>query len=248
MALAVMISVSSCEDEPTVDDTIGTSAVLLVIDEESIDNDNDPNDFSEVDVNDQLADLGLRQQLRYFQDHVGDTIELYTGEVGDEGWFAPRTIIEAWKNAGPTANGSANFLAAGPGLGAPESGIDNDEHLDNIPDVTPLRAKGLAMLTGQTVIAVVYDSDVSINYSPLLGSLKGDNLGTVAFKVLGVTQRTNGSSSSLPRVTVRILDVTAVSSLPLTLFTNAPVPSSSSEPFDVAPPALVPAAITNPAP
>jgi hypothetical protein len=248
MAFAVMISVSSCEEEDTGDATIGASAVLLVIDEESIDNGGEPNYFETVDVNDHLADLGLRQQLTYFQNHVGDTIDLYTGQVGDEGWFALKTIVDTWKNAGPTANGSDNFLAAGPGLGGPLDGMDDDEHLDNIPDVTPLRAKGLAMLTGQTVIAVVYDSDISINYSPLEGNLSGNNLGMVAFKVLGTAKRTNGSSSSLPIVTVRILDVTAVSALPLVLFTNAPIPSSSSEPFDVTPPAPIPAAITSPAP
>lgn len=226
----------------------GTSAVLLVIDEKSIDNGNEPNDFSETDVNDQLAEVGLRLPLKYFQENVGKTIALYTGQVGDEGWHALKIIPDTWISAGPTGNGAQNYLAAGPGLGAKNPDDDREVLLDKIPDVTPLRATGLSMLVGQTVLAVVYDSDVSTNYSPLNASLMGANLGVVAFDVLEVTERTDGSSSSLPRVNIRIRDVTEVAALPLHLFANAPVPKSSSEPFDIRPPATVPAIELAPAP
>lgn len=97
------------------------------------------------------------------------------------------------------------------------------------------------MLTGQTILAVVYDSDVSINYDPLNGSLKGENLGIVALTVQKVTQRTDGSSGSLPRVTVKIEDADKVKTGSLKLFSNAPVPQSSSEPYDVRPPSTIPA-------
>jgi hypothetical protein len=217
-----------------------TEAVLVVIDEESIDNGNLPNNFSDVDVNDQLATVGLRQTLRYFGDHVGDTITLYTGEVGKEGWHALKTIPTAWKNAGPTTNGARNFVQAGPGLGG---GNDPEALLDKISNVTPLRAKGLAMLTGKTVLAVVYDGDVSTNYGPLDASLKGANLGMVALEVLQVKKRTNGSSGSLPSVQVRVINVNAASAATLKLFGNAPVPSSSSVPFDVTPPVVAPAIV-----
>lgn len=219
----------------------GASAVFLVIDEESIDNGNPPNDFSDVDVNDQLADLGLRVQLKFFRDNVGRTIDLFTGEVGDEGWYAVRTIPTSWRSAGPTENGTRNYLHPGPGLGAPEPDDDREVLLDKIPDVTPLRATGQAMLVGETVCAVVYDSDVSINYSPLNGNLMGANLGIVAFDVLEVRERTDGSSSSLPRATIRILDADEVCAGPLVLFANAPVPPSSGEPFDIRPPENPPA-------
>jgi len=248
LAFTLLLFVTSCKKDKPSDDGIGTSAVLLVIDEESIDNGNPPNNFTEVQVNDQLAETGLRLPLKYFQDNEGDTITLFTGNVGDEGWFAIKTIPDSWKNTGPSANGSRNFLAPGAGLGAQISGLDRDAYLDNVPNVTPLRATGLSMLTGQTILAVVYDSDVAINYSPLVGNLKGANLGLAALKVINVTQRFDGSSSSLPKVTVRILNVTAVSALPLMLFSNAPVPTSSSEPFDVAPPATIPAAVIVAAP
>lgn len=220
-----------------------TEAILMAIDEESIDNGNAPNNFSETDVNDQIARLGQRQTLRYFQENIGRTITLYSGEVGDEGWHALKTIPSSWISAGPTNNGARNYLAAGPGLGTGDDGPEN--LLDKIPNVTPLRAKGLKMLTGRTVLAVVYDGDVSINYGPLNGSLKGETLGLVALEVISVARRTDGSSGSLPKVTVKIVSVGNAKAAVLKLFSNAPVPRSSSEPFDINPPATVPAIVLN---
>jgi hypothetical protein len=63
----------------------------------------------------------------------------------------------------------------------------------------------------------------------------------VAFEVLEVTERTDASTGSLPRVTVKILGISDVNNLGLTLFANAPVPESSSVPLDVKPPANPPA-------
>jgi hypothetical protein len=204
-----------------------------VIDESSIDNGNDPNNFSDIDVNDQIASIGQRAQLKYFKDNVGKTIDLNTGQVGDEGWFALKNIPNRWVNAGPTDNGAKNYLAPGPGLGSPN--IDNDREvlLDEIPLVTPLRATGLKMLVGSKILAVVYDSDISINYSPLEGNLQGSNLGLVALEVLEVKTRIGGSDSDLPVVTVRILNVDAISQFGIVLFSNAPEPQSSSEPYDI---------------
>lgn len=233
---------SACKQDETTDRNAPEAAVLLVIDEESIDNGNPPNNFSETDVNDPLAEVGIREPLLFFKERIGDTLELFTGDVGDEGWHALKTIPSSWIIAGPLANGSQNFLAAGPGLGA------GDDLLDKTPDVTPLRATGLKMLIGKTVLAVVYDSDISINYTPLTGNLMGANLGIVAFDVLEVTQRTDGSSSSLPRVKIVIRGLDETFAVPLMLFANAPVPQSSSEPFDIAPPITVLPAKLIPAP
>ena len=199
------------------------AAVFLVIDEESIDNGNPPNFFSDVQVNDHIADIGLRTQLPFFAANVGETIRLHTGQVDDEGWFALKTIPDSWK-------GLSNFVSAG----EPEFG-DSEDLLDKIPDVTPLRATGLSGLEGKTVCAVVYDSDISINYDPLDGSLKGANLGIVAFEVDTVTQLTDFSDSSLPEVEITILDADEVCGEELELFADAPEPISSSEPFDVEP-------------
>ena len=219
--------------------------LALVIDEDSIDNGHPPNFFSDVDVNDDIADIGLRSQLPFFKDNVGFLITLHTGEVGDEGWFALKTIPDSWAGAGPTDDGLLNFVGllsepaphdVGPGLG---SGGDSEALLDKIPDVTPLRATGLAQLEGETVCAVVFDSDISINYDPLYGSLKGANLGTVAFDVVGVRARTDGSSGSLPEVDIEILDAECVCEGELLLFRDAPEQISSSWPWDVDPDAPV---------
>lgn len=240
-SLLILLVLFGCEEEPMTpgdrNNDFDGSPVLIVIDEESIDNGNEPNNFSETDVNDQLADIGFRQPLRFFSENIGKEIDLFTGQVGDEGWFAIRTIPDTWINAGPTNNGARNYLVAGPGLGASAPDDDREVLLDEVPDITPLRATGLAMLVGETVLAIVHDSDVSVNYSPLEGNLQGAYLGIVALDVLQVTERTDGSTSSLPRITVRIRDASAISALSLMLFANAPVPTSSSEPFDIAPPA-----------
>ncbi len=214
--------------------TTSTSASFLIIDEESIGKGSPPHSFDEMDVSEHIADIGVRTQLPFFESNVGSTITLHTGEVGDEGWFALKTIPDSWNAAGPTPDGLRNYVGnpVGPGLG---SGGDPEALLDKIPNVTPLRAMGLKQLVGQRVCAVVYKSDVSINYDPLDGSLKGDNLGTVAFEVLSVTRLDGFSSSSLPQAEIEILDANDVCEGSLTLFTDAPEPISSSEPFDVDP-------------
>jgi hypothetical protein len=242
-SLMVFILLGSCisdTDEDGIDkDSVSGNIVFLLIDEDSIDNGNAPNNFSETDVNDQLASIGFRDQLKYFEENEGKTIDLYTGQVGDEGWFAIKTIPNTWINAGPSDNGTRNYLAPGPGLGSPNIDDDREVLLDEIPNVTPLRASGLKMLEGYTVLAAVYDSEISINYSSLEGNLMGENLGMVAFQVLSVEERTDGSSSSLPKVSIKILDLDVVRQQDLMLFSNAPVPSSSSEPFDIKPPSSV---------
>jgi len=217
--------------------------LFLIIDEDSVDNGLPPNFFSDTDINDDIADLGLREQLPFFAANVGQTIKLWTGEVGDEAWFAPTTIPNDWVVTGPTADGIRNFVGdptnpsfydVGKGLGNIELG-DPEEFLDKIPDVIPLRAEGLALLVGKDVCAVVFDSDSSINYDKLVtdGSLKGANLGVVAFTVTAVDQLFGESSSSLPIVTLNILDASITCAETLGLFTEAPVSFSSSEPFDI---------------
>ncbi|MDA2924537.1 PKD domain-containing protein, partial [Acidobacteria bacterium AH-259-L09] len=227
------------------------TALFLVIDQDSIDSGAAPNFFSAVDVNEPIADIGLRTQLSFFSANLPNTITLHTGTVGDEGWFAPQIIPPSWDAAGPTSDGLRNYLgnpslpfphSVGPGLGTPDANGDREALLDKIPDVIPLRVTGLKLLEGQQVCAVVYDGDLSINinFDPINGgvidgSLKGANLGTVAFEVISVTELTGVSSSSLPQVDIQILDAAEVCEGALELFTDAPEPISSSEPFDVVP-------------
>jgi hypothetical protein len=212
--------------------TVKRRTFLLVLDEDAIDNGGAPNFFSAFDVNDQIARIGLRTQLPGFAARIGSIITLPSGQVGDEGWFALKTIPSAWMAAGPTADGARNLLVPGPHLGNP-----SDALLDKVPDVTPLRAAGLKLLANHRfqVCAVVWDSDIGMNYGPLNGSLKGANLGIVALQVEAVTRVFNGSSSTLPKITVRVVSARDVCAEPLKLLTDAPAPSSSSSPFDVNP-------------
>ena len=129
------------------------AAGFLVIDEDSIDNNmvwwdifetptqNNGTEFTSEGVNEDEPGNGMRAQLDFFRDNVGLMIQLQTGRVGDEGWFAPQTIPDSWASAGPTADGLRNFLGlpVGDGLGV---GDDPEALLDKIPDVTPLRATG----------------------------------------------------------------------------------------------------------
>lgn len=76
------------------------------------------------------------------------------------------------------------------------------------------------MLTGQTILTIVYDNDISINYDPLEGNLPGEHLNVVAFEVLNVTERTDVSDSVLPAVYIRVLDYAEVKVLELNLHLN----------------------------
>jgi hypothetical protein len=234
-------------------------ATFLVIDEDGIDNgprywSNSATSFtsstiqtwSANNVNDDRPHLAQRLQLRWFASNVGTTFWFWTGSVGDEGWFAPKSIPTSWINAGPTGGGLRNFLGnptqafphnVGPGLG---TGSNPEQHLDKIPHVIPLRAEGLWGLRGKTVCALVWDSDISINYDQgtslgINGSLKGEKLGVVAFEVHDVVALSGFSSSTLPRVQVTVRNANEVCEGSLTLYGNAPEPQSSSVPMDVLP-------------
>jgi hypothetical protein len=233
----VQTEVAAGETKPV---TVPGSA-MLVIDEDSIDNGSPPNHFSAQDVNDQVADIGLRSPLPALAGaNVGRTYTLFTGQVGDEAWFALTHEPASWAAAGPTGDALRNFRLAGPGLGSPDANGDRESLLDKVRGVTPLRATGLAMLVGRQVCAVVYDGDVGINYVSLNGDLstegtkKGSNLGIVAFKVLSAIQLTGYSSGALPKVDVRVLSPDKCDQ-GLTQFDEAPAPRSSSDPYDVAP-------------
>ena len=218
-------------DDPLLD---GTHTFLL-IDEDSIDHATPPNFFSELDVNADMAEIGLRERLLFFADHTGETLTLHTGAVGDEGWFALKTIPASWAAVGRTGEGLRNYLNADPGLGTPDRHGNPEALLAQIPDITPLRATGLRLLAGKQVCAVVYDRDVQVTYAPLTGSLQGATLGIVAFEILAVTESTASSPAALPQVEIQLLDADRLCAKELALFLDAPEPSSSSEPFDVMP-------------
>lgn len=209
-------------------------ATFLLLDADAIDTDTPAiealADMMGVDpaslVNDAIADKGVRAVLPI---PVGTVLALPTGQVGDEGWFALKetSIPASWDAAGPTADGLQNYLVPGPGLGL---GNDPEALLDMIQDVTPLRTAGLDLLPDTTVCALVYKSDISINYGPLEGNLQGANRGLIAFDVIAIGPPSG--SSFLPEMTVEIVDAAESCEEELTLLEDAPAPISSSEPSE----------------
>ena len=135
------------------------------------------------------------------------TITVKTGQTSDEGWFAPICIPQKW------VSGTSNTCLEG---AARQTGIDNyfgreqrqrdpaQSRLDKIPAVMPLRSLGLNSLIGKDICAVVYDSDISINYNksnfPFTnGNLQGETLGIVAFTVHPVRRRSTASRAARSR-------------------------------------------------
>jgi hypothetical protein len=76
-------------------------------------------------------------------------------------------------------------------------------------NVMPLRNQELYDLLGRTCVAVVYDSDISMNFEPIFGNLQGGRLGLFTFKVealeLPGSLPESGSSTSLYDLWLRIL-------------------------------------------
>ena len=103
---------------------------MLVVDEDSIDNGNPPNFFTDMETNDDIPDLAQREELLVFDMNEGAEISLHTGEVGDEGWFALKTIPAFRDAAGPTADGLLSFVG-NPGLGPDMLPYDVGEGLGN---------------------------------------------------------------------------------------------------------------------
>ena len=207
---------------------VPNAVTFLVIDDGSIDN-GAPAIVALADqlgstpaflVNDGIAAPGLRTELPI---PISTELTLGTGQVGGEGWHALKTIPASWDAAGPD-DGLRNYVNAAPGLGTEG---DPEALLDKIPDVTPLRTAGLQMLLDKTGCALVYDSNVSVNYDPLQGNLGGPNLGLIAFTVMGVGDPVG---SVLPPVDIVVEDTAEVCAGPLELFEDAPEIISSSEP------------------
>ena len=83
-----------------------------------------------------------------------------------------------------------NFVLAGPGVGSPDENGDRESLLQAVPNVVPVRADGLALLVGRTVVRVIYANDVVTNNGS--ANLSGPTLGRVAFKVVSVRPGSRG--------------------------------------------------------
>jgi hypothetical protein len=165
-----------------------------------------------------------------------------SGATGDEGWFVPNCIPGKWIDTNSIEDNTCldgneqqtaikNYL----GLNGTAS-IPSQESLDKIPDVRPLRALGLNRLIDQVLYAVVYDSDISINYDlgsslGVNGNLQGETLGIVAFRVNEIRTLEDFSSSTLTEVQITILNTSEHENGSFNLL-SAPIPASSSVPND----------------
>jgi hypothetical protein len=277
--------------------------LLLILDEDALAPGRDPNRFSERDLGCSRKKVGNRSTVDWFSRHIGLEMTLPSGDVGDEGWFAPTQVRIGWKSAGPEqGDGLRNYMEAGPGLGSPDSRGNAETLLENVPGLAPLRATGLARLEGRSVCAITLDGEVTMKYNPLSGDIRGKSLGKIAFQVLstgGPSRRWDnggqqgyqsrdsdggkgggssggsneirgggsreqcdkddddrnkggrgddhhgggsqnetieccpGCGGSLPSVRIRILDADAVCADPLSLFVDAPLPTSQCLPKDV---------------
>jgi len=112
-------------------------AMFIIIDEDSIDNDDepftttrcyqylDPNSFTMLTagpgcgefpsdtatpVNANLSlSPGTRIELPYFDQNPGAIIEIQTGHITDHGWYAPQVIPDSWVAANPDHDEMGNF-------------------------------------------------------------------------------------------------------------------------------------------
>ena len=129
---------------------------------------------------------------------------LPTGEVGDEGLFK-------FTNPDPQSSEQDDSIAFTLQEFIFAAGDAADENnLDKINGVVPLSEADIVALVGQTVCAVVYDSDVSADVPAGFASLKGATLGLTAFTVTAVGPGPDGSDKSLPVITVDLLPSTDV--------------------------------------
>jgi uncharacterized repeat protein (TIGR01451 family) len=130
-----------------------------------------------------------------------------TGQSQDEGWYAPPpphnvtssdvtykviryadtrpTTCNRYSTAGLRVSTIDGASKDGYDLWFEEfsAGIVRQECLDKVRDVMPLRNQDLVQLVGKTCTAIVYDSDISMNYKPIYANLQGRRYGKFTFKV-----------------------------------------------------------------
>lgn len=176
--------------------------VLLALDKDAIDYGPPPHLLPADAVNPDIAGVGVRDGILYFQSHVDSQVVLPSGNAGNDGWFALRSDPAAWFT--DEVDGLKNFAIAGPGLGSPDDNGDRESLLGSVSNVVPIRANGLAMLVGRNVCAVVYSGDITVTPgSPPTANLQGPTLGRIAFQIVSLVP---ADDPSYPQVQVQIAD------------------------------------------
>ena len=187
------------------------SSVFLVIDRYAIDYGLEPYQVPPEVKNDLIAAVGVRDPLPFFSANVGRQFTLRTGTEGNDSWFALNSVPSTWESQAGLNDGLQNFVLAGPGLGSPDRNGERETLLFSIAGMTPVRASNADFLLGRSVCAVIYDDDLSPPAEGFDMSLRGANLGLMAFRVQGVVD----TASPWPGMTVELLDVRETCSAPL---------------------------------
>lgn len=199
-------------------------ADLILIDEDSIDNDlngsysdpdlvtieditlNDPpncgNGDPSVCVNDDIASVGGRTALftRPSNDITStvSNLVLHSGQLGDEGFFYfSREDPQVSNQNGSTFTKKELMEFCYEWDVSGENCIDqmDENDLDKVAAVRAMGQSDIEAMVGRTYCAVVWDSDISYNPAQDEASLKGSTLGVTAFSVTGlVTPPECGSS------------------------------------------------------
>lgn len=179
--------------------------VLVILDQTAIQYGPPPLVMLPEAVNAPIKAVGLRDVLPYFAARTDESTTLPSGQEGNDGWFAIRSVPASWASEPGADDGLQNYWLAGSGLGSPDESGDRTSLLGSVTGIAPLRAAGLGTLVGRQVCAVVHDGDVAVSGTPSAAALTGTNLGVVAFEVTGV----DTASGDWPAVTIKILNVKA---------------------------------------
>lgn len=187
---------------------------MIVIDEDSLDNStpgvvtisnapiNCGNGNSARCVNDDIANPYVRTPLfqrgRNILPHAGLTLP--TGQTGDEGLFR-------FSNPDPQRSQQNGATFTMTQLVTSTGAASNENNLDKIDDVIPMRTPEIQAMNGKRFCALVFDSDVSVDTSSHYAVLKGATMGLTAFTVTSVG---SSSGSTLPNITVTLLSVAEV--------------------------------------
>ena len=106
LASSSVVAHAQTQDPPT---------LLLVLDKDAFDYGPAPHLLPEGAVDPDLAAVGVRDELRYFQSHLNAQVVLTGGQNGNDGWFAIRTVPASWSTSDDANDGAENFALAGPG-------------------------------------------------------------------------------------------------------------------------------------
>jgi hypothetical protein len=127
-------------------------------------------------------------------------VRIPTGQDTDEGWYVlPEEIQYDGLSFGGLTDGNGNVIDDQAWIEDLIAGTLPQSQLDKIFDVQPLRDLDLITMVGHTCTALVWDSDISMNYNDRrTANLQGARYGLFTFKILDIVKPQ--ASNSLPAI------------------------------------------------